>query len=533
MMSLPPLPPHTPHTQPYDQLFTVPNKQNLFTPDNGYIPKTTKYPELYITPPPSLPHPHTFSFDSSVSVYPVDTMIPHLPPESSQKQELVNPGTSFEAAKGTTSDFGNLFSGKQQDADLSSLLSLLTPTNKEKEDPLLDFAIPSDLTSLFDLIPPDPQNSELTNPSPPKAEANMQTGIHLLPGTGKEHLGETSKVPLPAEEDPFITGVFDEENLNFEPQQSRLYNSGPSFDELLSQLGEASPVQSVHSPEQSPVASLLPSVSESDVSWDDHLKELFEKTFDLETDYMLPPPAKQRHEDTPPYAASPPDPYHWLSEPRKTPSPSLPSPSLPSPPASSPPSPPEHKPVSLLPQPPVDAMGERGGNRTKKTNNSAVLFGKHESEIIHKLLIPQPGVASKPITRDKLVLMPVEEFNQMLEQANLTEIEVAFMKEWRRRGKNKSAAQIARKRKRDELSDLDLEVEGLRRQKVELQLRYDRLRSEISTLKERALAAEDSVYQRYRMEHGTPVSRETHLIHVDGSKVMLVPRINSGILLVK
>lgn len=178
-------------------------------------------------------------------------------------------------------------------------------------------------------------------------------------------------------------------------------------------------------------------------------------------------------------------------------------------------------------------MDERGGNKTKKMNDSAVLFGKHESEIIHKLLIPQPGVASKPITRDKLVLMPVEEFNQLLEQAHLSEIEVAFMKEWRRRGKNKSAAQIARKRKRDELSDLDIEVEGLRRQKVELQLQYDRLRSEISTLKERALAAEDSVYQRYRKEHGTPVSRETHLIHVDGSKVMLVPRINSGILLVK
>lgn len=528
------LPPPPPHTQPYNQLFSIPTKeQNLFTTSNGFVPKMTKYPELYITPPPSLPNPHSFTFNSSVSMYPVDTMIPHLPAETSQKHELADSGASFEAAKGTASDFGNLFSGKQQDSDLSSLLSLLT--NKEKEDPSLDFAIPSDLSSLFELLP-DPQNLELTNPSLPKTEANMQTGIHLLPGPSKEQLGEPSKVPVSPEEDPFIAGVFGEDNFNFEPQESRLYNSGPSFDELLSQLGETSPVQSVHSPEQSPVASLLPSVSESDTSWpDNQLKELFEKTFDLETDYMLPPPAKQRHKDTPPYTTSPPDPYQhsWLSEPRKSPSPSLPSPSLPSPPVFSPHSPPEHKPVSLLPKPPVNAVDERGGSKTKKTNDNAVLFGKHESEIIHKLLIPQPGVASKPITRDKLVLMPVEEFNQLLEQAHLSEIEVAFMKEWRRRGKNKSAAQIARKRKRDELSDLDNEVEGLRRQKVELQLRYDRLRSEISTLKERALAAEDSVYQRYRKEHGTPVSRETHLIHVDGSKVMLVPRINSGILLVK
>jgi len=108
------------------------------------------------------------------------------------------------------------------------------------------------------------------------------------------------------------------------------------------------------------------------------------------------------------------------------------------------------------------------------------------------------------------------------------------MKEWRRRGKNKAAAQIARKRKRDELSELDVEVEELRRQRVELQLKYDRLRSQIATLKKSTMAKEDLVYQRYSKEHGTPVSRETHLIHVvDGNKVMLVPRISSQILLVK
>ena len=93
------------------------------------------------------------------------------------------------------------------------------------------------------------------------------------------------------------------------------------------------------------------------------------------------------------------------------------------------------------------------------------------------MLAPNIQSQKYPITRDTLITIPVEEFNQLLEQAELTEIEVAFMKEWRRRGKNKAAAQVARKRKREEVSDLDREVQDMRQQKNELEQKYNRLRS--------------------------------------------------------
>ena len=131
--------------------------------------------------------------------------------------------------------------------------------------------------------------------------------------------------------------------------------------------------------------------------------------------------------------------------------------------------------------------------------------------------------------------MPVEDFNRLLDVSELNEIEVAFMKEWRRRGKNKTAAMVARKRKRDELTDLDIEVEQLRKQKAGLKLKFDRLRSDISTLKERTRLAEDRVYQRYTRQSGIPVSRDSHVIHVDkAGKVLLGPRTTSQqLLLVK
>ena len=180
------------------------------------------------------------------------------------------------------------------------------------------------------------------------------------------------------------------------------------------------------------------------------------------------------------------------------------------------------------------------GDHTHKSSskhNTAVggptlLFGQHEDAIIKKLH-PQLTQGSKPIKRDKLVTMPVEEFNSLLDQANLTEIEVAFMKEWRRRGKNKMAAQIARKRKRDELSELQEEIDSLKQQRTQLEQRARSLKHAVTSLKKKAEVAEGKIYQKYSSTHGTAVSKDTHTIHItDDGKTMLIPRMSSQVLLV-
>ena len=481
------------------------------------------------------PAPQSFSVDGSVAMYPVhDTLIPQLPASSGYKQELAereDTGVLQKNAGATGSELENLLGGN----DLGALLNMFMPTNKEKEEPSPDFGIPSDISSILDPFP-DQSGLELNNS--PLAAADTQTGIDLWTGPKKEEAPLEQPETALSAQDPFMAGLYTEDNARFSPDSDRLYNSAPSLNDIFSEANRGETPSPTNSALQSPQF-----YSASSDAWDRQLQELFEKaTFDFsDGDFMLPPPPKRLHDDSPPYSSSPSDPaplypQHlenvWSIDPTppssrsRTPSP-LPPTSL---------SPPQTPAASPAPKPAAspaeapDRTSERGGER----KNGVLLFGKHEDEIIHKLLVPRPGVKGKPLTRDKLVSMPVEEFNHLLDLTRLSEIEVAFMKEWRRRGKNKTAAQVARKRKRDELVELDEEVEGLRQQKVGLQSKFDRIRSEIAALKERTMAAEDRVYLRYSKQHESAVSRDTHAIHVTkGGKVVLVPRISSQILLVK
>lgn len=188
--------------------------------------------------------------------------------------------------------------------------------------------------------------------------------------------------------------------------------------------------------------------------------------------------------------------------------------------------------------PPQHALSKNRPSHKRQTNEQSevskpkppLLFGKHEREIIHKLLPLKQGGRSKPLTRDKLIIMPVEDFNTLLEQAQLSEIEVAFMKEWRRRGKNKAAAQTARKRKREEVVDLDQEVDNMRQQKTALEKRCDELQSLVASLNARSKAAEEKLYKRQTAITGLPVSKDTHHILItDDDELLLIPRTNSKI----
>lgn len=166
-------------------------------------------------------------------------------------------------------------------------------------------------------------------------------------------------------------------------------------------------------------------------------------------------------------------------------------------------------------------------------SNNTLLFGQHEDDIIQKLLTPQYRNGTKPIARDKLVTMAVEEFNAILDEGSLTEIEVAFMKEWRRRGKNKMAAQIARKRKREELYVLEDDMDTLHQKRAQLQQSVDNLKIHIASYKRRSEAGERKIYKHYSTAHGSLVSEKTHTIHVtDDGKTMLIPRMSTQILLV-
>ena len=453
------------------------------------VEKSWKHADLYV------PTQQNYVFDGNVAVYPFGNTIPtgqYIP----EGKYATNTPTTFLEKTYPSRDFHNPIPNKL-DLDLLSFLSV--PTTKEEHSP-------------NNILPDRPLELMYDSTPAPHDPSLESTVLNEATGTWDGVLTKDSPTEAFPEQEIFDPFVNDFQNL--EPRLC----PAESYDSLFPDVSQSSPSTAASSPLHS-----KPS------PWSEELQELFEKTFDfsdIDIDLILPPPPKRIHEtDINPKAE--------IVQPVTLPRP--PQPSTPEPlPTTSETLPDE---VGLAPdlteiksEDNVEpSLSETDRPRVKST----ILFGKHEDEIIHKLLAPGISTSRKPVTRDKLVSMPVEEFNHLLELTQLNDIEVAFMKEWRRRGKNKTAAQIARKRKREEVGDLESEVDQMRQQKVELQVRYDQLRSKIASLKERSLAAESNVYERYGQSSGQPLSRDTHLIHVtNGNKLLLVPRINSQIIAV-
>lgn len=455
--------------------------------------KSMKYSELYSVPT-SVQYPELFTNPSQYEepFFPVDIpdVIPNPTPAADFKQQALLESKQ-QAASNNSDSFGNgsgmeyLFS--DNDLDLSSLLAMPAPANQEAE---MSFS-----NDPFNLLGFQPTLEGLDLFDPSVLDTAMPDGIHYWNGLEKE--GSRQAIT-----DPVI-----DHSYEVLPEQNKCEEDTALLPESNQQMSPINSELSFESEDCSMSSAKSPTVPES---WEKGLRDLFEKTFDMsdiEDDYMLPPPNKRQD----------------CQERGLEKKPQLPSPPL----VENTNTPPK---VSRNTSPQSTSMKNKSKSSKQKPT---LMFGKHEGEIIHKLLLANDNTHRKPITRDKLITIPVEEFNQLLDEAKLSEIEVAFMKEWRRRGKNKAAAQVARKRKREEVCGLDEEVEKMRQQKVELEKRCGQLQSLIKSFRERSKAAEDKLFQNQSQRLMETVSRDTHLIHVvDNDKLLLIPRISSKILVV-
>lgn len=73
-----------------------------------------------------------------------------------------------------------------------------------------------------------------------------------------------------------------------------------------------------------------------------------------------------------------------------------------------------------------------------------------------------------PFSTEHIINLPVEDFNELLAKHHLSESQLTLIRDIRRRGKNKVAAQNCRRRKLDILQDLERSVDGLRRHRASL-----------------------------------------------------------------
>ncbi|KAL6475322.1 hypothetical protein MHYP_G00163620 [Metynnis hypsauchen] len=130
-----------------------------------------------------------------------------------------------------------------------------------------------------------------------------------------------------------------------------------------------------------------------------------------------------------------------------------------------------------------------------------------------------------PFSNDKIVNLPVEEFNELLSKHHLSEAQLSLIRDIRRRGKNKMAAQNCRKRKLDTIINLEKGVQDLRRDKTRLlKEKVEYLRC-IRQMKQKVESLSQEVLSQLRDEEGRPYPASEYSLQygTDGS-VLIMPR---------
>nr|XP_057924418.1 endoplasmic reticulum membrane sensor NFE2L1b isoform X2 [Doryrhamphus excisus] len=130
-----------------------------------------------------------------------------------------------------------------------------------------------------------------------------------------------------------------------------------------------------------------------------------------------------------------------------------------------------------------------------------------------------------PFSNDKIVNLPVEEFNELLAKHRLSEPQLALIRDIRRRGKNKMAAQNCRKRKLDTIINLEQGVHDLRRDKARLLKEKMEFIRCIRQMKQKMQSLCQEVFTQLRDERGRPYPPSQYSLQygADGS-VLVVPR---------
>lgn len=130
-----------------------------------------------------------------------------------------------------------------------------------------------------------------------------------------------------------------------------------------------------------------------------------------------------------------------------------------------------------------------------------------------------------PFSVDEIVHMPVDSFNSMLSRYYLTDLQVSLIRDIRRRGKNKVAAQNCRKRKLDIILNLEDDICNLQAKKEALKSEQTQWNKAINTMRQKLYDLYHDVFNRLRDDQGRPVNPSHYALQYshDGT-VLIVPK---------
>lgn len=136
-----------------------------------------------------------------------------------------------------------------------------------------------------------------------------------------------------------------------------------------------------------------------------------------------------------------------------------------------------------------------------------------------------------PFTVDMIINLPVDDFNELMSKHQLNEAQLALVRDIRRRGKNKVAAQNCRKRKMENIMGLEYELDSLKEEKERLMKEKSENTSSLREMKQQLNSLYLEVFSILKDEQGKPYSpSEYSLQQTSDGSVFLVPRIKKTLI---
>lgn len=135
-----------------------------------------------------------------------------------------------------------------------------------------------------------------------------------------------------------------------------------------------------------------------------------------------------------------------------------------------------------------------------------------------------------PLSVDMIINLPVDDFNELMSKHQLSEAQLALVRDIRRRGKNKVAAQNCRKRKMENIVGLEGELDALREERQRLLADKRRNAAALRQMKRQLSGLYMEVFGALRDENGQAFSPAEYSLQqsTDGS-VFLVPRVRKAL----
>eukprot|EP00062_Callorhinchus_milii_P026363 gi/632988378/ref/XP_007883079.1/ PREDICTED: transcription factor NF-E2 45 kDa subunit [Callorhinchus milii] len=130
-----------------------------------------------------------------------------------------------------------------------------------------------------------------------------------------------------------------------------------------------------------------------------------------------------------------------------------------------------------------------------------------------------------PFSTDEIINLPVDDFNELLSKYQLAEPQLALIRDIRRRGKNKVAAQNCRKRKLDNIVHLEHDLNHLKSEKDQLVKERVEFNRTLCLMKQKLNELYRQVFTVLRDGNGHPYSpEEFSLQQTNDGSIFIVPR---------